>query len=65
MPYVGIAVSRFRQDLAPGSRLLGPGISAWALTFLKLLMPYAGNLDFAISARFRSWLTPVGPGVSA
>ena len=28
-------------------------------------MLYAGNLDFQISARFGSWLTPFGPGVSA
>ena len=28
-------------------------------------MPCAGNRDFQISARFGSWLTPLGPGVSA
>ena len=33
--------------------------------FFKVLMPYAGNLDFKISARFGPRLTPSGTGVSA
>ena len=36
-----------------------------AYFFKKMLMPYAGNLDFQISARFGFWLTPFDPGVSA
>ena len=45
--------------------LFGPGVSAYALAFLNLLMRYVGNLDFQISARFSSSLTPFAPGVSA
>ena len=54
MPYVGIAISSFWRDLARGSRLPGPGVSAQALFLFELLMPYASNLDFEISARFGS-----------
>ena len=44
---------------------LATGVSAKSLICFELLMPYAGNLDFQISARFGFWLTPFDPGVSA
>ena len=64
MPYVSIAISRFRRDLAPGSRLSAPELAPRLLLCLKLLIPYIGNRSL-LSARFGSWLTPFGPGVSA
>ena len=64
-----ILLSRFRRDLAPGHasrpRSSAHGVSAKSLSVFLLLMLYAGNPDFQISARFGFWLTPSAPGVSA
>ena len=56
MPDAGISISRFRRDLAPGSRLLSRSKRLGGYFFFKIvnalcwyqdgLMLYAGNLDF-------------------
>ena len=65
-----ILISRVRQNLAPGARLSTPEFAPRskrkaAYLIGKLLMPYAGNLDFQNSAGVGFWLTPFDPGVSA